>query len=115
MALEVQRCLWLTLVPNSPNSLLRGLNGEKGVITPSFVKGPLFADQGIGFFSSNVELGVSAFYYLCIFFFPSSSFFTRSLTVLKKYIPSAEEKKLLDTCLPELASELCRIDYHHLE
>ena len=43
------------------NSLLRGLNGEKGVITPTFVKSPLFEDQGIDFFSSNVELGVSDF------------------------------------------------------
>ena len=42
------------------NALLRGLAGEKGVITPTFVKSPLFADQGIDFFSSNVELGVSA-------------------------------------------------------
>jgi malate dehydrogenase len=41
------------------NALLRGLNGEKGVITPTFVKSPLFEDQGIDFFSSNVELGVS--------------------------------------------------------
>jgi malate dehydrogenase len=41
------------------NSLLRGLNGEKGVVTPTFVKSPLFADQGIDFFSSKVELGVS--------------------------------------------------------
>ena len=40
------------------NLLLRGLNGEKGVITPTFVKSPLFAAQGIDFFSSNVELGV---------------------------------------------------------
>jgi malate dehydrogenase len=40
------------------NSILRGLNGEKGVITPTFVKSPLFAAQGIDFFSSNVELGV---------------------------------------------------------
>ena len=47
------------------NSLLRGLNGEKGVITPTFVKSPLYADQGIDFFSSNVELGVSTF--CCIF------------------------------------------------
>jgi malate dehydrogenase len=39
--------------------LLRGLNGEKGIITPTFVKSPLFKDQGIDFFSSNVELGVS--------------------------------------------------------
>lgn len=39
--------------------LLRALNGEKGVTTPTFVKSPLFADQGIEFFSSQVELGVS--------------------------------------------------------
>jgi malate dehydrogenase len=47
------------------NTLLRGLNGEKGVIAPTFVKSPLFADQGIDFFSSNVELGVR-FDYLCV-------------------------------------------------
>jgi malate dehydrogenase len=41
------------------NALLRGLAGEKGVITPTFIRSPLFADQGIDFFSSNVELGVS--------------------------------------------------------
>lgn len=41
------------------NALLRGLNGEKGVVTPTFVQSPLYKDQGIDFFSSNVELGVS--------------------------------------------------------
>lgn len=41
------------------NAVLRGLKGEKGVIVPTFVKSPLFAEQGIDFFSSNVELGVS--------------------------------------------------------
>jgi malate dehydrogenase len=51
------------------NSLLRGLNGEKGVITPTFVKSSLFADQGIDFFSSNVELGVSAFFVIYLHFF----------------------------------------------
>ena len=40
------------------NALLRGLNGEKGVITPTFVKSDLFASEGVDFFSSNVELGV---------------------------------------------------------
>jgi malate dehydrogenase len=44
------------------NALLRGLNGHKGVITPTFVKSPLFAAQGIDFFSSNVELGVCHHY-----------------------------------------------------
>jgi len=43
------------------DAILRGLNGEKGVVTPTFVKSPLFADQGVDFFSSNVELGVGVF------------------------------------------------------
>lgn len=43
------------------NALLRGLNGEKGVITPTFVMSDLFASQGIDFFSSSVELGVRGF------------------------------------------------------
>ncbi|KAG5638234.1 Malate dehydrogenase, cytoplasmic [Sphagnurus paluster] len=71
------------------NSLLRGLNGEKGVVTPTFVKSPLFADQGIDFFASNVELGVDG---------------------VEKIHPigeiSAEEKKLLDACLPELKKNI---------
>lgn len=41
------------------NALLRGLAGEKGVVTPTFVKSPLYADKGVDFFASNVELGVS--------------------------------------------------------
>lgn len=41
------------------DALLRGLNGEKGVVTPTFVKSPLYESEGIDFFSSNVELGVS--------------------------------------------------------
>jgi hypothetical protein len=41
------------------NSVIRGMNGEKGVVTPTFVKSPLYEDQGIEYFSSNVELGVS--------------------------------------------------------
>ncbi|KAJ7886190.1 lactate/malate dehydrogenase [Mycena olivaceomarginata] len=71
------------------NAVLRGLNGEKGVVTPTFVKSPLFADQGIDFFSSNVELGPNG---------------------VEKIHPigelSAEEKKLLDACLPELKKNI---------
>ena len=44
------------------NAVLRALNGEKGVITPTFVESPLFKDHGIDFFSSNVELGVCCYY-----------------------------------------------------
>ena len=44
------------------SDLLRGLNGEKGVVVPTFVKSELFAKDGIEYFSSNVELGVSLFF-----------------------------------------------------
>ncbi|KIJ41582.1 hypothetical protein M422DRAFT_255507 [Sphaerobolus stellatus SS14] len=37
--------------------LLRALKGKVGIVTPIFVKSPLFAAQGIEFFSSVVELG----------------------------------------------------------
>ena len=42
------------------NALLQGLEGKKGMITPTFIKSPLFVDQGVDFHPSNVELGVSA-------------------------------------------------------
>jgi len=71
------------------NALLRGLAGEKGVITPTFVKNPLFGDQGIDFFSSNVELGLNG---------------------VEKIHPigelTAEEEKLLEACLPELKKNI---------
>ncbi|KAF8691103.1 hypothetical protein AX14_007651 [Amanita brunnescens Koide BX004] len=71
------------------NALLRGLSGEKGVITPTFVKSPLFADRGVDFFSSNVELGPNG---------------------VEKIYPigelSAEEVKLLEACLPDLKKNI---------
>ncbi|OSX60680.1 hypothetical protein POSPLADRAFT_1171776 [Postia placenta MAD-698-R-SB12] len=39
------------------NTLFRGLAGEKGVITPTFIRSPLYVDQGVEYFASNVELG----------------------------------------------------------
>lgn len=38
-------------------SLLKAAQGEKGVIEPTFIESPLYKDQGITYFSSNVELG----------------------------------------------------------
>ncbi|KAG9316982.1 malate dehydrogenase [Chiua virens] len=71
------------------NSLLRGLNGEKGVVTPTFVESPLFKDQGIDFFSSSVELG------------PNGVETIHPIGPL-----SAEEEKLLAACLPELKKNI---------
>ncbi|KAL1938658.1 hypothetical protein VTO73DRAFT_11473 [Trametes versicolor] len=69
--------------------LLRAINGEKGVVVPTFVKSPLFADQGIDFFSSQVELGPNG---------------------VQKIHPlgelTAEEQKLLEACLPELKKNI---------
>jgi len=39
------------------NSLIRALNGESGVIEPTFVKSPLYQSEGVEYFASNVELG----------------------------------------------------------
>ena len=92
------------------NSLLRGLNGEKGVITPTFVKSPLFEDQGIDFFSSNVELGVSDFCYLSLSYFLLIIFLYMQPNGVEKIYPigelSPEEKKLLDACLPDLKKNI---------
>ncbi|KAI6122380.1 malate dehydrogenase [Pisolithus croceorrhizus] len=71
------------------NALLRALNGEKGVVTPTFVESPLFKDKGIDFFSSNVELGVNGVERI----FPLGEL-------------SAEEEKLLEACFPELKKNI---------
>jgi malate dehydrogenase len=41
------------------NSLLEAIKGKSGVIEPTYVKSDLFASEGVEYFSSNVELGVS--------------------------------------------------------
>ncbi|KAI0695735.1 NAD-malate dehydrogenase [Cytidiella melzeri] len=73
------------------DALLRGLSGEKGVVTPTFVKSPLFEDQGVEYFSSNVELGPNG---------------------VEKIHPigplSAEEEKLLEACLPDLKKNIAK-------
>jgi malate dehydrogenase len=38
-------------------SLLKAAQGESGVVEPTFVDSPLYKDQGVDFFASNVELG----------------------------------------------------------
>lgn len=39
------------------DALLRAAAGEKGVIEPTFVQSPLYADKKCDFFASRVELG----------------------------------------------------------
>jgi malate dehydrogenase len=76
------------------HSLLRALNGEKGVIEPTFVKSPLFEKEGAEFFSSNVELGVSG-----VSLFQSSQTFRTnprfsSLTVWRRFTRSVTSHPL---------------------
>jgi malate dehydrogenase len=64
--------------------LIRALNGESGVVEPTFVKSPLYEKEGVEWFASNVELGTEG---------------------VKNIHPvgsmSAEEEELLKACLPE--------------
>jgi len=68
------------------NSLLRALGGEKGVTECSYVDSPIFKDQGADFFATKVTLGKDG---------------------VEEIHPvgelSAEEKKLMEACVPELA------------
>ncbi|KIY74254.1 malate dehydrogenase [Cylindrobasidium torrendii FP15055 ss-10] len=70
-------------------SLLRGINGEKDVTVPTFVKSPLYASEGVDFFSSLVTLGPNG---------------------VEKIHPigdlSAAEEKLMAECLPTLKTNI---------
>jgi malate dehydrogenase len=69
------------------NSLLRALNGEKGVVEPTFVQSTVV--PGVSFFATNVELGTGG---------------------VDKIHPigaiSSFEQKLLDACVPELKKNI---------
>jgi len=71
------------------NSLIRAMNGESNVVEPTFVLSPLYKDQGVSYFASNVELGPEG---------------------VKKIHPvgslSAEEEELMKACLPELKKNI---------
>ncbi|WVN89927.1 malate dehydrogenase, NAD-dependent [Cryptococcus depauperatus CBS 7841] len=71
------------------DSLIRALNGETGVVEPTFVKSPLYASEGVEYFASNVELGTEG---------------------VKKILSvgelTADEQELLKACLPDLAKNI---------
>ncbi|KIY47588.1 malate dehydrogenase [Fistulina hepatica ATCC 64428] len=69
--------------------LLRALNGEKGVVTPTFVKSPLYADKGVDFFASLIELGPNG---------------VQKINPVGNLTP--EEQKLLEACLPDLKKNI---------
>jgi malate dehydrogenase len=72
-------------------SLLKAAQGEKNVIEPTFVDSPLYKDQGIEYFASNVELGPNG---------------------VEKIHPvgkvTAKEQELLDACLADLKGNIAK-------
>ncbi|KAH0489525.1 hypothetical protein TgHK011_009949 [Trichoderma gracile] len=73
------------------DSLLRAADGEKGVIEPTFVDSPLYKDQGIDFFSSNVELGPNG---------------VEKIHPIGKI--DANEEKLIEACLGDLKKNIAK-------
>ncbi|GFP55949.1 hypothetical protein ACSS6W_006147 [Trichoderma asperelloides] len=73
------------------DALLRAADGEKGVVEPTFVDSPLYKDQGIDFFSTNVELGPNG---------------------VEKILPigkiDANEEKLVEACLGDLKKNIAK-------
>ena len=47
------------------NLLLRAIKGEKGIVSPTFVRSPIYESEGVDFFSTNVELGVRPVSLVC--------------------------------------------------
>ncbi|KAL1305425.1 hypothetical protein AAFC00_002310 [Neodothiora populina] len=72
-------------------SLLKAAQGEKGVVECTFVDSPLFKDQGIDFFSSQVELG------------PNGVEKIHPVGKVTEY-----EQKLLDACLKDLKGNITK-------
>lgn len=66
------------------NSVIRALNGESGVVEPTFVKSPLYADKGVEWFASNVELGAEG---------------VKTIHPVGQL--SSQEEKLIEACLAE--------------
>ena len=72
------------------DALLRAMHGEKGVKQCAFVESPLFKDQ-VQFFASPVELGPNG---------------VENIPALPQI--TAEEQKLLDNCLTDLAKNISK-------
>nr|POE94700.1 malate dehydrogenase, mitochondrial [Quercus suber]POE94706.1 malate dehydrogenase, mitochondrial [Quercus suber] len=70
-------------------SLLKAKQGESGVIEPTFVDSPLYKDQGVTYFASNVDLGPNG---------------VEQVHPVGKVTPY--EQELLDVCLKDLKGNI---------
>ncbi|SAM04796.1 hypothetical protein [Absidia glauca] len=74
------------------NSVLEAtVGGKKGVVEPTFVQSPVFADKGVNYFSTLVELG------------PNGAEKIHGLGEISEY-----EQKLIDAALPELKKNITK-------
>ncbi|OZJ02358.1 Malate dehydrogenase, mitochondrial [Bifiguratus adelaidae] len=74
------------------NSVLEAtVGGKRGIVEPTFVESPVFADQGVEFFATNVELGANG---------------VEKIHPLGKL--SAYEEKLVEAALPELKKNIAK-------
>ncbi|KAI8925714.1 lactate/malate dehydrogenase [Entophlyctis helioformis] len=71
------------------NSLLKALNGQKGIVEPTYVYSPVAKKDGVDFFATNVELG------------PQGVAKIHPLGSLSAY-----EQKLYDAAVPELKKNI---------
>ncbi|CAD6583410.1 MAG: Malate dehydrogenase, cytoplasmic [Cyphobasidiales sp. Tagirdzhanova-0007] len=71
------------------DALMRAMNGETGVTTPAFVDSPLYKDQGVDFFASQVTLSAHG---------------VETVHPVGKL--DASEQKLIEACLPELSKNI---------
>ncbi|OJD10048.1 malate dehydrogenase, NAD-dependent [Blastomyces percursus] len=72
-------------------SLLKASQGVKDVVEPTFVESPLYKDQGVNFFASNVRLGPNG---------------VEEILPIGKV--SAHEQKLVDACLVDLKKNIAK-------
>lgn len=70
-------------------SLLKAIQGQKGVIEPTFVDSPLYKDQGLPYFATNVTLG------------PNGVEEIHPIGKITDY-----EQKLLDKCMTDLKGNI---------
>ncbi|KAJ3412744.1 Malate dehydrogenase, cytoplasmic [Chytridiales sp. JEL 0842] len=73
------------------DSLLRALEGEKGIVEPTFVESPVASKDGAQYFSTNVELGVNGVEKI------------HPLGALSEY-----EQKLYEAAVPELQKNIAK-------
>ena len=71
--------------------MLKASQGQRGVVEPTFVDSPLFKDQGVDFFASNVELG------------PNGVEKIHPIGKITEY-----EQKLLDVAISDLAKNIAK-------